>query len=112
MASRSALAPVLFALVLAAHAGPAAARSDDGPGDTPTTTTTAPAATTTTLPDDFLTLYPEWSDDYYQYLDPGTHESGLPSTGSNMGVLGFLSSFSVVVGTGISFGAGSRARRR
>ena len=85
---------------------PAARSSASTPGGFPV------APVTTTIPDDFLTLFPEWSDDNMDYLDPGAHATSLPRTGTAIRVLGLGSAAFVVVGAGLSRGAGSRARRR
>ena len=71
--------------------------------------------TTTTVPDDFYTLYPEWSDDNLDYLDPGAHTSGtapLPGTGGPQRALALVSCAAVVIGVALSRGAGTHARRR
>lgn len=68
----------------------------------------------TTIPDDNYTLFPDWSNDGFDYLnpDPATRTDGLPGTGRDLGVLAGASAIAIVAGAGISFGARSRARRR
>ena len=101
--------PFIVALALALTAGPAAAEDD---GDTTVPEGSTPAAVPTSVPDDFLTLFPEWSDDNLDYLDPHTSAASLPGTGTGLGLLAFVSSAAVVAGAGLSLGAGRRARRR
>lgn len=96
-------------LVLVLTARPAAA--EDG-SDTTVPDATVPTAVPTSIPDDFLTLFPEWTDDNLDYLDPHTSAASLPGTGTGLGVLAIVSSAAVVTGAGLSLGAGRRARRR
>lgn len=79
----------------------------------PTSTLPVAPAVPTTIPDDFLTLFPQWSNDVYDYLDPGASaSSAIPATGRNMALLALLSAAAIVTGAGLSFGARSRVRRR
>ena len=106
---RRVLGPTVFILLLllvigGTSVGPASGTSARTRAPLVEPTSTVPVS----LPDDHYTLFPDWSNDNYGYLNPGNENTSIPETGGSTGALAIASAVALVTGTALTVGTRSR----